>query len=386
MKRINFKNIIFSIITIMLIISALEVYFRIYYVIKKEPINSWYADIDKKNITKNDPVLGWTLFPNYSGPVLDSSKDYKEYRLDPETKEIVIAKTNSLGLKTSEFSVIKPPNTTRVFCVGDSVTEAGYVSNERTYPNLLEDMLNKDSQHNKFEVYNCGVSCYQISQDYLLLKDKLLKYKPDIVLLGYYLNDGCTFLQAKNVFLILSASPILQRSALFHALEKMIMKYMIKIQYKFWEKNRFMWADLYNRKVSWREPRNVDLLIRMADRDWGIAWTEKGKKEVFKYLPKIVDLSRKHNFKLVIICFPVSMQVYATGGVNIDLYEPQKDIERFCAANNIPFIDPIQRLKGYREEELYRDNCHYMPFGLKLIAKIIFEELKKQGEWHAKDF
>jgi hypothetical protein len=357
------KQTAFSISAISVILLTLEMGFRVYYFIKKEPIKSEYI-IEG---IKNDSLLGWVLQPNC-----------QRYAFDPKGNKFLI-KTNSEGLKTGEFPAIKPKNTIRIFCMGDSIVEGSTcASNEDSYPNLLEDMLNKYSYNVRYEVFNCGISDYGIRQEYLLLRHRLLKYRPDIVILGYYLNDGKTFLRQKNTFLAFSSNKTLKNSALYYGLEKLVMKYMIKIQYKFWEKNRFMWKDLYFKK-SWRtNKKHVDTLIGMADRDWGIAWTQNGKKEVFDYLRKFLDLSKKNNFQFVILCLPVEMQVYAAGAEKLDLFKPQKDIQLFCDENAIPFINPLPHLTKRKDEEVYLDQCHYTLFGLRAIAKIVFEQLREQ--------
>jgi len=326
--------------------TIVETGFRVYYYCKKEPISSEYAANDVKNLTRNDALLGWAFQPDYNGYVPDARYDYKTYMLDPETGDKIVLKTNSLGLRADEPQENKTPGHIRMICLGDSIMEGQRVGNDKTPPNLLEGMLNEHSTDKKFEVFNCAMRGYGISQEYLLLKNRLVKYRPDIVILGYYLNDGITFFRPKSIFLIISSNKILQKSAFYHAFEKLIMKYMIKIEYKYWTKNQFMWTDLYSRKPWRQNKRYADVLVRMAFREWGIAWTPKGREEVFNYLNKFADLSKEHNFKLVIFCFPINMQVYSPGGQDIDLFKPQKDIRHICRAGNISFLDPPQSLRA----------------------------------------
>ncbi|MBI4040679.1 MAG: SGNH/GDSL hydrolase family protein [Deltaproteobacteria bacterium] len=354
------KNFIFCGIAMGACLLLFEVTFRVYYFFKKEPIRSEYL----MEGVKNDPWLGWTLEPNS-----------RRYLKDSKGQPFLVT-TNREGLKTREFSTVKSQDVIKIICLGDSITEGPDASNDQTYPNLLENLLNTESKNKKFEVYNAGISDYGIAQEYLLLERRLLKHKPDIVILGYYLNDGKTFFHPKNTFLTLSSNRILKNSALYHALEKVTMKYMIKIQYKYWEKNRFMWKDLYSKKTWVSDKNDVDRLIHMAFRDWGIAWQKSGKKEVFDKLNRLVLLSQKHNFKLMIICFPVEMQIYAAGSNTLDLLEPQKEIEKFCKDHGIIYLDPRPTLKKYKSEALFFDHCHYTHLGLNVIANKVFKTLK----------
>ena len=99
-------------------------------------------------------------------------------------------RTNSEGMRDREFERAKPPGTVRIAVLGDSVT-MGYLlpSYLETYPKILEAMLNYDGRR-RYEVLNYGVTGYNSAQEQIVLEEKVLKAAPDVVLVGFCLNDA----------------------------------------------------------------------------------------------------------------------------------------------------------------------------------------------------
>lgn len=81
----------------------------------------------------------------------------------------------------------KRPGVFRILALGDSFTWGANVQMNYTYPKLLEWMLN-DGSERRYEVYNFGVNGAGTA-DELDLLEKLAVHEPDLVLIGYFLND-----------------------------------------------------------------------------------------------------------------------------------------------------------------------------------------------------
>ncbi|MBU1087656.1 MAG: hypothetical protein KKD05_09120 [Candidatus Omnitrophica bacterium] len=98
-------------------------------------------------------------------------------------------KINSHGIRDKEYNIPKPKDVFRIIILGDSVTFGTEYPIEQTYAKLLEQKLNKDQTANvKYEVLNAGVCAYNAVQKYILLKNKLIDYQPDLVIFQF-LND-----------------------------------------------------------------------------------------------------------------------------------------------------------------------------------------------------
>lgn len=95
--------------------------------------------------------------------------------------------TNSIGLSDKEWIKDKNKNTIRIICIGDSFTEGDGVSFENSYPQILQNLLNK--KYKNIEVLNAGKRGSDPFYNYKHLKDILIEYQPDIVLQSFTTND-----------------------------------------------------------------------------------------------------------------------------------------------------------------------------------------------------
>lgn len=81
----------------------------------------------------------------------------------------------------------KPSGVFRIFALGDSFTWGANVQLNYTYPKLLEELLNL-SGDTRFEVYNFGVNGANTADEIAMLH-RVRAHDPDLVLVGYFLND-----------------------------------------------------------------------------------------------------------------------------------------------------------------------------------------------------
>lgn len=360
------KKIIFALIPLIFFLSLLETAARIIY-----PF--WYKkfqkdiQLEESSFYRHDPVLGWRMIPNYE-----------------ETRHInnvpTHYKTNSLGFRDREFTFEKPKGTYRLICLGDSITEGMAVDNEKAYPKLLEAILNKDrGEKTRYEVINAGVVDYGTDQEYIFLKEIGLKFNPDMVMLGFFLNDGRQFVPSKAIYFnSKNLDNFISKSKFLYLLDRMIMKYKIKYQYKKWEKNRHeFWMPLY-KTDTWRTNKDDRYkLIKLSERDWGLAWTDKGWQRCKMFFDKFLELSAKDNFKFVIVAFPIDIQLYADKNDSY-MFLPQEKLKVYCQEHKIPFVDMLPIFKKYSAKEVLFDYCHPTPLGLELTTKAIYETIKNE--------
>lgn len=95
-------------------------------------------------------------------------------------------KTNADGLKNKPIDT--SANTWRMVVLGDSFTEGVGAPNDSCYPRLLENILNHNTTP-AWDVINAGVSGADVFTEYQLLKQRLLKYKPALVLVTINSSD-----------------------------------------------------------------------------------------------------------------------------------------------------------------------------------------------------
>jgi len=120
-----------------------------------------------------DPVLGQRLRANYSGWFAG-----------------VPVHIDSLGLRDPrEYDLAKRPNTFRILVLGDSVTFGHGSVYEHTYPYLLEQRLKRWHRDVDWQVWNAAVPGYNTSQELAQLLELGPRFRPDLVIVGFYDND-----------------------------------------------------------------------------------------------------------------------------------------------------------------------------------------------------
>jgi lysophospholipase L1-like esterase len=95
---------------------------------------------------------------------------------------------NSHGMRDREYSLEKPGGSFRIVALGDSIIYGFGVRIEDTLAKKLEQKLNRAFDTN-FEVLNFGIPGYSTQQETELYRTRARRFDPDLVLLGYDLND-----------------------------------------------------------------------------------------------------------------------------------------------------------------------------------------------------
>lgn len=94
---------------------------------------------------------------------------------------------SSQGLRDRDYPLEKPLNITRIAMIGDSFVFGFGVELNESITKLVERKLNAGGKHT--EVMNFGVSAYGTEQEYITLKNDVLQFDPDIVVIGFFPND-----------------------------------------------------------------------------------------------------------------------------------------------------------------------------------------------------
>jgi lysophospholipase L1-like esterase len=99
-------------------------------------------------------------------------------------------RTNSQGiLGEAEIDQAKDPQVFRIAGVGDSVMTSWGVDPSHTYLAQLEKRLNESGLNKKIEIINFAVPGYNTAQELAVIKEKVLDYHPDLIIIGFVNND-----------------------------------------------------------------------------------------------------------------------------------------------------------------------------------------------------
>ena len=132
------------------------------------------AGLGEEEIFAIDPVLGMTHMTDKS--VTWRKEGYARSYLNWD------------GLRENNIPLAKPAGTYRIVLLGDSMVEGLQVPLEQTFGQKLEKQLSA-KLNRPVQVINFGTSGYSTVQESLLMKRKVFKYAPDMVLLGYDSRD-----------------------------------------------------------------------------------------------------------------------------------------------------------------------------------------------------
>jgi len=115
---------------------------------------------------------------------------YDKTRLDKNTLFEIFDQRLSMTnpAYNAEFE-LKSKDEFRILGMGDSFTEGVGASNDSTWLTLLATKLNENTSGKRIRTFNAGVSGNDPFFEYILLKEKLLDYKPDLVLVALNNSD-----------------------------------------------------------------------------------------------------------------------------------------------------------------------------------------------------
>jgi hypothetical protein len=134
----------------------------------------WIASHEGKNevaysFDVHHPTRGWALRPGIREMTAFGDR---------------VLNSNSRGLRgRTEYAYAKAPGVRRVLVFGDSFTFGEDVSDDETYAHFLQQRLPG------VEVLNFGVHGYGHDQMLLYLQEEGLRYRPDVVVLGFLYDD-----------------------------------------------------------------------------------------------------------------------------------------------------------------------------------------------------
>jgi len=136
--------------------------------------------LGKTSFYTYDPELGWTLVPGAHGWLRDEGVAYLS--------------VNRWGYRGPDWQLAKPPGTFRVAVLGDSMTEAQQVAEQDTFCAVIQRSLTdsaalKSAGFKRAEVMNFGCDGYGTAQELIVLKRRVWKFSPDVIVLAVFLGN-----------------------------------------------------------------------------------------------------------------------------------------------------------------------------------------------------
>ena len=323
--------------------------------------------------------------------LIRSSKSY--FRIDQTTQERylipgmvrekkfikngpkITIRINSLGWRDREISLEKKEDTFRIVALGDSITFGWGVELHETYVKQLETILKKQNSYKNYEVINISIEDLGLQEELKLLKQFGLDFQPDLVLLGFYLNDArpiggfsneskpTWFHRRYTLRKIVNLTPLTKSMAKKALIKLGIMKPNAS--------SRFRWIDTFTKREWVTNQDKMKLLIKSADLDWGVAWKSQSWTAINQYIQEMQEVTQSAGCSLAVICFPVSVQVESDFTF---LDKPQQHLSEICSSRSIPFLNLLPSFRHWNttvEEPLFFDLCHPTPLAHQKTAQVI---------------
>jgi len=308
-----------------------------------------------------DSLLGWKHLANQEGRFINSDSN-------------VQVKISGQGLRDKYYPYEPPRGVVRILVLGDSFTWGFGVEEDEIFTEILESM------EPRLEVINMGVSGYSTDQEYLLLREEGVKYRPDIVLVMFFENDIYENLSSVNYFIYPKPRFTLigDRLTLTHLPEPRIGLFR---RAHYFLRTHFVTYNVPLRVYAYSQEAPIRFL-REEVSQWTNLISGKEDEDPVKLITAIFDeinrLSMKHRFKLVIVKIATHKQAVR--------YERTKlgGVEKYAGRQRIPFLDlggPFnEHILSHPNTRLQFDHDrHWNVKAHKLAAEVIYEYLRREG-------
>ncbi len=265
-------------------------------------------------------------------------------------------KLNNVGFRDYNFSIEKNDSVKRIAVVGDSLSFGSGIKDFRdTYPKLLEKYLNNLNYSDKYEVYNFGIPGYDALDELNIIKNKVLDYNPNIIIIEYYEND------------IENNDPELKN---FESVDNLEIPFVgfwlrdISYSYYFFESRLNKALENFGLKRKW-----LDTLNKTYS-------SQKNTNYTLGIYGQISNITKERNITVVFVAFPV-----VSDFKDYKFYFVHSFAKRISIGYNFYFIDLQSSFAKFDHKDLSVNDYDYHPneLGHKIAAQELFNYLSNSS-------
>lgn len=292
-------------------------------------------------------------------------------RNHPFSKENVHIRVNDKGFRGESIPEKKAENEYRILVLGDSLTLQDYLPEEDLFTELMQRELNASQSQRLIRVINGGNTDFGLKEEIAFLEDRGLPIQPNMVIVGFYLNDSEPSWGVQGKLGIKKKAYWLRSSL---ALSRLYLNYKLYQWAKRTGFSKFQWTKQTNR-LDWKHNRDAFLaLAKEARYGWGAAWQEDSWAIIDQGLRRLEEISKKNHFQVFIVIFPVAYQVEAHFLEN----KPQQLLKNTAVSLGFDTYDPLPMLREHKDSHLFYDECHLTRTSNNLIGQGIVRILKER--------
>jgi lysophospholipase L1-like esterase len=288
---------------------------------------------------------------------------------------------NSLGLRSPEVAIPKPPATIRILLLGDSFTFGFKAPDEQVFARRLEARLRRDYRSDAIEVVNAGVLSYCPLLEYLQYRHHLNILEPDLVVMNFDMSDvqdqmaySRDLVQSPDGVPLFVTEPSLAGKA--PSATPVLLS--------------FEWLARRIRGARGRVTSTLEGVPFVRDEDrylWALDGGPEWDAEAERAMAPITHLNRllqHERVPLLLATYPQPWQVsadatpvppirdqYGVGRNTVHLNDrPFRKLSKFAAGQGIPFLNATQ---AFRDDSapaslFLRDDFHFTAKGHQLYA------------------
>lgn len=278
----------------------------------------------------------------------------------------------------------RAPGRRRIAVVGDSYVHASFVDTKDAYPEVVEQELNRRGLD--AEVYRFGMDGAPLSQYLAMLRSEVLRYQPDLVVVGLIHNDfdesyrglrsrtSSSFMKVEieNGRPPREIPPDEYRPGFADLLRN-----FATFRYLYYETNLYLTARSFVSRLVWGGdedylPEHISSAVdvrRIADHDRNLAVTRY-------VLEEMVQLSRLHRFELVVAMDGVREAVYdGSDPEATDVGILNRIAAGVCDELGVPFVDLHKSFAAdwaiHRERFEFPYDWHWNVRGNRIVGEAI---------------
>jgi len=348
MHKSTVQNILLLVVTLIILLTSLEISSRTFF---PQTTNFYQYDSDY-------------LFSYRPGA------EYMYVRPDINVKSVF----NSEGLRDNERDYYKKSNKPRILFLGDSMVAGLEVKLNDTFVKLIETKL-----RGKFEVLSAGVSGWSTEQQLLFLEKKGLEYKPDVVILAYYVGNDQIDNVVRQIFTYDSKElSVNQKRPLSETRVRSLFYFFTSYSHAF---NFFFWhlKDLFKQSETKYSDPFVEYIKNEDTKERDYSWNK-----TFALLDRMNEDLTAKNISFVLLTIPDRLQVDINLRKKAELKEnelvldkPQQKLINYATSRKIKYVDLLPPLKSNFSNSLYyKEDIHWLEPGHSLVAEEILKRLE----------
>lgn len=293
------------------------------------------ATAERVNLWHYDSLLGWAHRPGQTTTFVH--QDF--------SAEVNI---NSVGLRDREYTAERSDKK-RMLVLGDSFGWGFGVETDEVFSEVLE------RRYPDWEIINASVSGYSTDQEYLYLRERGMRYAPDVVVVLFYQNDlvgnardeiywhNKPYFRLDNYTLTQFNIPV-PPATLGQRLDR------------FFYGKTYLLAKLY---------RMVELVRQGGTLKSEASWSVNTDL-TFRLLKAMNRLSRQHDAKLVVVSIPMGKGL-------------RSHLKAFCLRNNIRYLSLDEAFESAQTPYTFAHNEHWNSTGHVIAADAVEQYLEAEG-------